>query len=55
MLALVDATAQASCFYFVFIILIGTLFLMNYTVAMMCIAYVEVIFDRSNTPKCLLL
>lgn len=42
MLALMDATAPASCIYYVFVIVIGALFLMNYTVAMMCMAYAEV-------------
>ncbi len=42
MLGIMQATSQAACIYFIVIVVVGGLFLMNYATAVMCLAYVEV-------------
>ena len=41
MLALMDGSAPVSCIYFIFIIVLGSLFLLNYTYAILCLTIQE--------------
>lgn len=52
MLALMDGTAPMSCIYFIFIIVIGALFLLNYTYAILCLTVQELhIENRARADR----